>query len=43
MAKVIGWPARLASSASGLSACGVLTPLLKSSFVSVMAWPLRFR
>ena len=43
MAKVIGLPALLASSASGLSACGVRDPLRQRSFSSVIAWPLRFR
>ena len=43
MAKVSGVPACLAASTCGLRVSGVLTPFVKNSFLSVMAWPLRLR
>jgi hypothetical protein len=43
MANVIGEPLALASSASGLICCGVLTPLSSNALVSVMACPFLFR
>src|SRR6059036_1426260 len=43
MANVIGLPLAFASSASGLSCCGVLTPLSSSALVSVIACPFRLR
>ena len=41
MAKVIGVPAALAASTSGLSALGSVVTFPLSSALSVIAWPLR--
>src|SRR6266446_9675392 len=43
IANVMGLPLAFASSASGLTCCGVFTPLSRSDFVSVIAWPFRLR
>src|SRR5688572_9825938 len=43
IANVIGLPAALALSTSGLSACGVFTPAALSLLSSEIAWPLRLR